>query len=228
MKILNELSITFLPQVMSFLVKALMGSVRVKGVFGLSSTLEAIKRAKGKAIYVTWHQRMSYHFYHLARKRIHVLISPSRDGEIAARLARKLGFEVVRGSSSRDAAAGLMGMIRVLKRGLPAGMLADGPLGPPRVAKIGTVAMASLCKAPIIPVVWGADNCWILNSWDRYMIPKPFSNVLIYYARPIWVPEGISRQEMEKYRSLLEQTLNHATLICDKYFGKIRPWSKDG
>ncbi len=212
---------------MYLLIKVLMGSVKVKAIWGWEEAKEAMRSSGGKAIYATWHQRMSYHFYHLARRHIHVLISPSRDGELAARLAKLLGFEVVRGSSSRDAIKGLMGMVRVLKKGHCAGMLADGPLGPPRYAKIGTVAMASLSEAPILPVVWGVDRCWVFNSWDRYMIPKPFSNVVVYYARPIWVPKGLDKGRLEHYRELLEDTLNGAANLCDDFFGIKRPWKKD-
>lgn len=226
MKSINRLSTKFLPVIVSYFIKSLMGSVKVKKVIGLERAQEAIRIAKGKAIYATWHQRMSYHFYHLANKGIYVLISPSRDGELAARIAKRLGFNVVRGSSTRDSIKGLMGMVRVLRGGSPAGMLVDGPLGPPRVAKVGTVAMASLSGAPILPVVWGVDRCWILNSWDRYMIPKPFAQVFLYYAEPLWVPKGLQRDEIEVYRLRLQEMLNTATEICDRHFGQKRPWSK--
>lgn len=105
-------------------------------------------------------------------------------------------------------------------------MLADGPLGPARVAKIGSVIMARDGNAPLIPVLWGADRCWVLNSWDRYLIPKPFAKVVIHYAKPIWVPSSATGKELEKYRKLFEDRLNEGTRLCDKYFGPERPWRK--
>lgn len=216
-----------LPHILAFLVRTLMGSVRVKEVWGKKEAQEAIAKAGGRAIYATWHQRMSYHFYHLSKMGISVLISPSRDGEIAARLAVRLGFRAIRGSSSKDGFYGLMGAVHELKKGNPVGMLVDGPLGPPRVAKMGTILMAWLGQAPIIPVLWGVDKGWVMNSWDRYLIPKPFTNAVIKYERPIWVPRETKRDSLEFYRKLLEHTLNQGTDFCDRYFGKVRPKSKD-
>jgi len=223
----RDILYSVLPPILAFMVRLMMGCVRVKEVWGKEEATRAILEAGGRAIYATWHQRMSYHFYHLSRLGIRVLISPSRDGELAARLAMRLGFGVIRGSSSREGFQGLMGAVHELKNGRPVGMLVDGPLGPPRVAKIGTILMAWLGQAPIIPVLWGVDKGWVMNSWDRYLIPKPFSNAVIKYEKPIWIPRETERDSLEYYRKILEDTLNQGTDFCDRYFGKIRPKSKD-
>jgi lysophospholipid acyltransferase (LPLAT)-like uncharacterized protein len=113
-----------------------------------------------------------------------------------------------------------------MKEGVNGGMVLDGPLGPPRVAKVGTVMLARMTGAPIIPIVWGADRCWELNSWDRFIIPKPFARISYYYGEPIWVPPSTRSEEMEKYRHILENRLNDMTRWCDEQFGKERPWQK--
>lgn len=74
--------------------------------------------------------------------------------------------------------------------------------------------------------LWGADRCWIFNTWDRYLIPKPFARVVIYNAEPIWVPRSANGEELEGYRRLLEDSINRTTRWCDEYFGHEKPWRK--
>ncbi len=217
-KIKDTLYFDLLPRVLAQLVMGLMGTIKVDSIEGKEFEEEAIKASGGAVIYVSWHQRMSYLFYHLSHKGIHTLISPSRDGEMAARLALRLGFVPVRGSTTREGFKGLVQMIRHLKEGKKAGMLADGPQGPARQAKIGTVIMARDAQAPILPVTWGATKVWIANSWDRYMVPKPFSRLFIKYSEPIWVPRRAKKEELEHYRQVLEGVLNKLSKECDQFF----------
>ncbi|RLB21168.1 MAG: hypothetical protein DRG71_08665, partial [Deltaproteobacteria bacterium] len=116
---------------------------------------------------------------------------------------------------------------REIRRGETAGMLADGPLGPPRVAKIGSVILAKETGAPVVPVLWGADRCWVFNTWDQYLVPKPFARIAIRYQKPIWVPAEASHEDLEEYRLVLEKELNEGTLWCDEFFGVQRPWRKE-
>ena len=105
-------------------------------------------------------------------------------------------------------------------------MLADGPLGPARVAKIGSLILARNSDAALIPILWGADRCWTLNTWDRYLIPKPFARVVVYYCEPIRVPRSAKGEELESYRRVFEERLNQGTRWCDEQFGTERPWRK--
>lgn len=104
--------------------------------------------------------------------------------------------------------------------------MADGPLGPARVAKTGSVILARDTGAPLICILWGADRCWTLSTWDRNLVPMPFARVAIYYSKPIWVPKSAHGEELESYRNLLEKSLNHGARWCDEYFGPERPWRK--
>ncbi len=74
--------------------------------------------------------------------------------------------------------------------------------------------------------IWGADRCWILNSWDRYLIPKPFARVVICYTEPIWIPRSANGDELEDYRRQLENSMNRATGWYDAFFDQERPWRK--
>jgi len=218
--------LAIVPPIAALLIKGYLLSCRKSTVVGEAEANEAFSAAGNRAVYVTWHQRMSYHFHYFGSRHVIMMISQSRDGEYASRVAALLGFKNVRGSSTRGGTMATRQLIRGIRQGGSAGILADGPLGPARVAKIGSVILARETGAPIIPVLWGADRCWILDTWDQYLIPKPFARIAIRFEKPIWVPAKASREELEKYRLVLEKELNDGTRWCDQYFGVERPWRK--
>jgi len=215
-----------IPCLAALAIKLLMLSCRVVRVEGLDGQAEAVSRSGGGAVYATWHQRMSYHFHYFGSRHVTVMISQSRDGEYVARVAAGLGFKNVRGSSTRGGLKALKELVQEIRNGEIGGMLADGPQGPARVAKIGSVVIARNAEVSLIPVLWGADRCWMFNSWDRYLVPKPFARVVIFYAEPIWIPRSAKGEELEWYRRLFEERLNHGTRWCDEQFGPERPWRK--
>jgi lysophospholipid acyltransferase (LPLAT)-like uncharacterized protein len=215
-----------IPPLVALLVKLLMLSCRVIKVEGEEEHREALARSGGGAIYVTWHQRMPYHFHYFGSRHVTVMISQSRDGEYVSRMAKWLGFRNVRGSSTRGGRVALKELIQRIRNGEIGGMLADGPLGPAREAKKGAIVMARDTRVPLIPILWSADRCWLLHTWDRYMIPKPFARIVFYYAEPIWVPRFSKTEELESYRTILENRLNEGTSWCDAHFGPDRPWRK--
>jgi hypothetical protein len=177
-------------------------------------------RAANGAIYVTWHQRMFYFFYDFGPRGITVMISRSRDGDYAAAVARRMGFDTVRGSGSRSYRSALIDLVQRLKRGgAGVGMLADGPLGPPRRLKLGTIALARATGRPIIPLAYGAQRRIVFHSWDRYFLPCPFSAVVVCYGAPVHVAAGAGPEECEKIRQRLETALNGLADRCDTWWG---------
>jgi len=223
----DPILLNILPPVVSLLIKLLLFSCRVIKVEGREKEAEALAQSQGKAVYATWHQRVIFHARHLAHKNLMVMVSQSRDGEYAVRLLNLFGHKNVRGSSTRGGPQALKELTQKIKEGDRGGILADGPLGPARVAKIGAVIMAHEAQVPLITVTWGADRCWILNSWDRFLVPKPFARIVIYYPEPIWIPPSVGGgKELEEYRGLLEERLNQGTRWCDTHFGTERPWRK--
>lgn len=207
------------PPFVAFISKLLLNTCHIVHIEG--------KKISSSCIYVSWHQRMSFFARYLAKEHLVIMISQSRDGEYGARIANYLGFRHVRGSSNRGAVKVLKEIIEYARRGNSIGILADGPLGPPRVAKTGPILIASKSGIPIIPIMWSCTKFWTLNSWDRYMIPKPFSKVVIKIAEPIFVPDKISREEIEFYRKRLQNSLNELVNWCDGYFGVIVPCKKE-
>jgi len=222
----DPIFMTILPLVVTLVIKFLLYSCRVIKVEGMEKETEALAQSQGKAVYATWHQRVIFHGRHLAHKNLTVMVSQSRDGEYATRLVRLFGHTTVRGSSTRGGPLALRELTQKIKKGDRGGILADGPLGPARVAKIGAVIMAHEAQVPLIPLTWGVDRCWTINSWDRFLIPKPFARIVIHYPEPIWISPSADRKELESYRRLLEERLNQGTRWCDTQFGPERPWRK--
>jgi lysophospholipid acyltransferase (LPLAT)-like uncharacterized protein len=210
----------------SLFVRLLFLSCRVVKLEGAQNEEVAVKMPGGRIIYASWHQRLFYQVHRLRKRKVTVMISQSRDGEYIARLVNWLGLKDVRGSSTRGGVDALKDLTRKMRAGANGGMIPDGPTGPPREAKIGTIILARMTGALIIPISWGADRCWVFNSWDRFMIPKPFARISYCYGEPISVPRSAKAPEMEEYRKLLEDKLNNLTIWCDDIFDEQRSWKK--
>lgn len=139
----------------------------------------------GKVLLCTWHQQffsMIRHFTKYSRYKPVLMTSQSRDGDIIAGMARQGGWFPVRGSSSRGRLRAMKLMIQQLRQSHPAVVIVDGPRGPAGRVKPGVIHMAHAAGAAIVPFYTFADRAWYLNSWDRFMIPKPFSKVRIQFG----------------------------------------------
>jgi hypothetical protein len=136
------------------------------------------------------------------------MISRSFDGESIARIIERFGFKPVRGSSSRGAVRGLLGMRRELEQGLAVAFTIDGPRGPRYVAKPGPVLLAKATGAPMIAFYVALENPWILNSWDAFMVPKPFSRALVRMGRVMQVPANADEAQMNELHRDLQAALD--------------------
>ena len=132
----------------------------------------------GPVVFAFWHRTLLVCAHRFRNKQIAILISPSFDGELIARTVALLGFYPVRGSSSRGGAPGLRAMAQAYNEGHRCAFTADGPRGPNMVAKPGPVQLAELTGAKWIGTYYALpDRRWELNSWARFIVPKPFSTV---------------------------------------------------
>lgn len=180
--------------------------------------------AGGPLIYAAWHGRILMFPYFYGRlRRVHVLASRSRDGELVSRFARAFGFQVVRGSSSRGAASALRLLARLLReQHAEIGVVPDGPRGPRYVAQPGPVLLAKLGRAPILPLGLGASRGTVLASWDEFLIPHPFARIAVVFGEPLVVPEDADREALEHHRQRLEATLSRLTGEADRLVGRRR------
>lgn len=147
------------------------------------------------------------------------IISRSRDGELAARMAQRLGFSPFRGSPGKGGTAALKGMISAFKKSAGGGFVADGSQGPAQVAQKGLIVLAMYSGSPIIPVSIAASRCRRLPTWDKTVVPMPFSRVAVSYGPLIKVERNASSDQIEKYRLQLERTLNEITARARKMAG---------
>ncbi len=164
----------------------------------------------GRVVLCCWHQQFLgaiRHFKRYESYRGSLMISKSSDGEVIAGIARRSGFYPVRGSSSRGGRPALAEMIqRLQETGLAAHIL-DGPGGPRGVVKAGVIQLASASGAAIVPFYTSADRAWYLNSWDRFMLPKPFARVTIRFGDLIPCHVAGGSEEFERQRRSLEKIM---------------------
>jgi lysophospholipid acyltransferase (LPLAT)-like uncharacterized protein len=178
---------------------------------GLSSPL---------GIYCFWHQCVIPVAHRYRNRKIAVMTSRSFDGEYITRIIRKLGFGAVRGSSSRNAVEALIGMKQELDKGNPVGFTIDGPRGPIYVAKPGPVLLAKKTGCGIVCFHFAVERAWILNSWDRLMIPKPFSRVVGWASPTLVVPAEATEREIialhQQMQAMLDRCREQAEAALTK------------
>lgn len=159
-------------------------------------------------IICAWHDRILAGSYFLRNRGFLVMSSISFDAEYTARSIQRLGFGVIKGSSTRGGTRALVEMIRMMKRGFPAVFTVDGPRGPRYQAKPGPPLLAKKTGNPIIPFSVEVKHHWTLNSWDRFQIPRPFSRSKVYFGSPIFVAADAGEAELETSRLAIENALN--------------------
>ncbi len=161
-------------------------------------------------VFTVWHALLIPPLWHRRDEGITLLVSEHADGGYLARAAGRWGYEVVRGSSTRGAVKGTLGIVRVLRSGRDVAITPDGPTGPPRVAKPGAVAVAARAGAAIVPIGSGASSWWRVGSWDDFSVPRPFSRVRIVYGEPLRPARYRNSQQSDRVNELA-QRLDEAT-----------------
>ena len=164
----------------------------------------------GAVLLCIWHQQFfsvirrakNYEIYNPS-----IMISQSRDGEIVGRMCKHNGWNAVRGSSSKGGREALKKMITNLKEARLAAHIVDGPKGPSGKVKPGAIRLAHATDSVIVPVYAFAENGWYFNSWDKFLLPKPFSKVLIRFGKMIKFDRVKDREIFEEQRKQLEEIM---------------------
>jgi lysophospholipid acyltransferase (LPLAT)-like uncharacterized protein len=180
----------------------------------------------GKAIVAFWHQRFFGAIGYAKKFRAlapSVIISKSRDGELISRGAMRLGIRPMRGSSSRGGKEALAAMVADLSLHPVVIHAVDGPQGPKGTVKAGVIRMAQLSQAAIFPIYISVERAWVTRSWDRFLIPKPFSRILIRWDDPIFIPETMNPESFEAARLHLEDRLIRSHAVDDLNWGWRKP-----
>lgn len=177
-------------------------------------------RGEGPVIYCSFHSQLLYGQFHFIRHperiaNVTYMFSPSRDGEILARIWRRLGARVQRGSSSKRRTSILKSLLRELEEGHSVAVALDGPRGPRGVVKEGALALSKMSGRPIFAFYGRARRVWRLRSWDRHEIPKPFGRAEGIFLEPFVVPPDAGPEEMDACRERLARALRE--FDDDKY-----------
>jgi hypothetical protein len=197
-----------------FIVKIISSTYRVR-IINPEVERDILKRGH-IPIYASWHQRFFPGITLLAsRKPISIMISQSKDGELISRIVNILGWYPVRGSSSKGGRQALREIKKLIKEGYRVAHIVDGPRGPLGVVKPGLLLIAQASGMPIFPVITSAEKKWVFNSWDRFMIPKPYSRVIIRFSDEIRIPRKLQRADFEEKRSSIENTLKKLYIETD-------------
>jgi hypothetical protein len=181
-------------------------------LYGKSCHIEvdnsSIKNYKNPVIFAFWHEVILFApFAHDRNRPLKILHSTHEDSVLASMVTKRFGIYAVWGSSNREPVKALKSMVRELKNGFSIGITPDGPKGPRRKLKKGVIELAYLTKTPIVPMVAKFSSYFRINSWDKMIIPKPFSRVSFIMRDPIFVR---SKSEFDEKAELLERILNES------------------
>ncbi|MCJ7773999.1 MAG: DUF374 domain-containing protein [Desulfobacterales bacterium] len=147
------------------------------------------------------------------------MVSPSNDGEIIARIIKKQGHKTIRGSTSKKGKAALIRLIKTIKNEKKPGVvIPDGSREPRFKAQPGIITLAKMTGYSIEPVSYSAKRMTILSSWDRFILPYPFTRCRVEYDYPIHVPKNVDRKEEKMILKVFEKSLNDITLNVDGHF----------
>jgi lysophospholipid acyltransferase (LPLAT)-like uncharacterized protein len=174
-------------------------------------------------LYTSWHCHLLFPLFYAQNYStqlppVVLMASPSRDGEFIAAVARGLGFTVCLGSRRKGGVQALQQMADFHRRGYSGGVVADGSRGPARVAQNGPLYLARITGAPIIPLAVAASRRKIFQTWDRFVLPLPFSRLALLVGEPLPVGPGAKGPALEALRQELEDRLNALFLQAQDFF----------
>jgi lysophospholipid acyltransferase (LPLAT)-like uncharacterized protein len=170
----------------------------------------------------TWHRGAIFLTWFFRKVHPMIMYSRSKDGDLIAGVAQNLGVLPVRGSSSRGGQEALRKMVRHLNKSetSKAATVLDGPRGPKGIAKKGMLLLAMLAKSPLVPIMVSANPAITLkNTWDKTLIPLPFSKVVVMYGKPWRPPRQMPDMQVELLRKEVELCLNRMMFECDQFIG---------
>ncbi|MCP4633818.1 MAG: lysophospholipid acyltransferase family protein [candidate division Zixibacteria bacterium] len=173
---------------------------------------EEIRVKGGRMLYAFWHRGLLSLAYVYRNRGVRVMISSHADGELLAATVKKMGFIPIRGSSTK----GGMRAAREFSKDESINDLAltpDGPRGPKMIAQPGAVYIASRGGFYLIPIAVDASSKWELNSWDSFVIPKPFCRLKVLAGEPILLDKGLNGSKINEYSKILEKKINELSGI---------------
>jgi lysophospholipid acyltransferase (LPLAT)-like uncharacterized protein len=208
MKFRQRVKYFLIRKITKLLIDAIVLTCRIK-IIG-EETVTELREKKIPIIYIYWHRHILFTIYKFKKTGARPLISLSPDGEIAAQIAEEFGMNPVRGSSSKGGARAFLKLAGSIKDEREEILItADGPKGPARQIKDGTIVLAQKTGSVIVPFSWYSGRVKILEkTWDRFIIPLPFSTITFKYGAPFFIDPKKRRGELGALKKELQDTLN--------------------
>lgn len=190
-------------------------------VWTIHPTAESVVKS-GPVIFAIWHNRLALSLmlyqracrrwrtaehWTLTPPRMAAMVSASRDGGFLSRVLEHFGVQPVRGSTSRRGPQAMLELTTWAERGYDLAVTPDGPRGPREVVQEGVLALAQLTGLPIVPVSYRLAWKYVVNSWDRFQVPLPFSRCDVFLDEALCVPREATEQERESARLELERRM---------------------
>jgi lysophospholipid acyltransferase (LPLAT)-like uncharacterized protein len=208
---------TYRQQIKTFLIKKtarLLINLIIKTCQLKITGAEKLSKLRGQGIpiiYAYWHRHIFVTIYRFKNTGARPLISLSKDGELVAQIAEEFGMKPVRGSSSKGGARAFVEMVNTIKHDHAEVLItADGPKGPLREIKDGTIRLAQKTGAIIIPIAWHATRVKIFEkTWDQFKIPRPFSRITYAYGTPFPIPTDTKPEDYAGLKKELKTAIDH-------------------
>jgi lysophospholipid acyltransferase (LPLAT)-like uncharacterized protein len=185
-----------------------------------ASKLDSIHAIGRKFILTFWHGRVFMAIYHFRKRGIVAMISQNRDGEYLARVMQRFGFGTARGSSTRRSRGATMECLQAMKDGRDLGTAIDGPRGPCYVAKPGAAYLARKSGNPVLPFHIAAEKKWVMNSWDRFQVPRPFSRAIVLVGEPIYLDADANKEQINAAEAQIQSSLDELRERGDSWWSE--------
>jgi lysophospholipid acyltransferase (LPLAT)-like uncharacterized protein len=213
----QRVTLAVVPSLVAFILRIIGSTLKYDVICEPGVTIPA---PPGTGIYCLWHRAVILATIYFRGYPAVVMISQSFDGELITRAAAKLGFGAARGSSSRGSLEALLGMKKALEEERPAIFTADGPRGPIYQTKMGPIKLAQMTGFPAGAFYLLPERTWEVKSWDRLLIPKPFSRVVLSFAQSI--PVDRDATDLEPLRLQLQDALERARRTAEAHLAATR------
>jgi hypothetical protein len=207
------------------IIKGWLRTCRVVHIDGVQHLDEALAKAPS-LVPCYWHQHQLFCARYLLEQRaprgltVGWLISPSVDGELGAMMVRRLGGAVIRGSSTHTGARALRDYYEVLvKNDVSPIITPDGPKGPRFKFKLGAILLGQMSGRPILPMAYAVSHAWLVK-WDKFVIPVPFSRVVIAIGPPRYIPRTTAAPGIEALQVEMEEELKRLYGVARDALGR--------
>jgi hypothetical protein len=204
--------------VLSLAVDLLCKSLKV--TFKNKEVIDNLENQNRNYVLAFWHGQMLLAWFLSRNKNFTALISKSKDGELLSRILKNWNYNVVRGSSSKGGEIALGIMVDSARNKESVAVTPDGPKGPIYKMKAGAVITAKKSNSPIVLLAVGYKKKRVLNSWDKFEIPRFFSEAKAVFSNPIYVDSDLSYESTSALILKCEKELNKLRIEANE-FGTI-------